>query len=73
MKRALLAFAAAGGLYLAGCGSGPCDKLQSICNKCTDQATKDTCDQDVTSFKAIPGGDTDCQAAIDDGTFSSCK
>jgi hypothetical protein len=74
MKRVLLAFAAVGGLYAAaGCGSSPCDKLQAICDKCTDSTTRQTCDSDVSSFKAIPGGDTDCQAAIDDGTFSSCK
>ena len=73
MKRLLLlAFLAVGGLYVAGCGSSPCDKLQSICNKCTDQTTKDSCDQTVSEYKAIPGSDADCQAVIDAKTYSSC-
>jgi hypothetical protein len=55
----------------AGCTS-PCDHLQSICNQCSDQNTKDSCDTAVNTYKSVPGGDADCQAVIDAHTYGSC-
>ena len=56
-----------------GCGSTGCDKLQSICDKCTDAATKSSCNSTVSTYRSLgPTGDTDCQAIIDGKSFSSC-
>ena len=72
--RKLLAIAALSiaGMAGWGCGSTGCGKLQSICDKCTDPTTKQSCDSTVSQYKALPGGDMDCQAIIDGKTFSSC-
>lgn len=61
-----------GAFAVTGCSS-PCDELQSQCNKCKDQTSKDSCDQVVSGYKSIPTGDTACQAVLDAKTYANCE
>jgi hypothetical protein len=65
-------------LVAAGLGTGcssPCDALTDICNKCKDDATKQSCLDAVNVYKAEPSpvGSMACQAAIDGKSFPTCQ
>jgi hypothetical protein len=61
-----------GMLVFAGCGSGPCDRLQSQCDACKDKSKKDACDQVVKLYRSSSGGDLSCQALLDAHSYDSC-
>jgi hypothetical protein len=72
MKKLLLVATVFLGGAVAGCGASPCDKLQDICNSCQDSTLKASCNSTVRSYKALPTGDTSCQAVIDAHTYDGC-
>jgi hypothetical protein len=72
MKKLAMVAALLVGGALAGCGKGPCDNLQDICNGCKDQSKKNACNQTVTTYRSVPGSDADCQAVIDAHTYDGC-
>ena len=72
MKKVLLMGALVAFGLGAGCG-GPCDQLSDLCDGCPDGATKNSCKNIATTYKATIGGSTLCQSVLDSNTYDSCK
>ena len=73
MKKLLLLGTLMIGAFAVGGCSSPCDELKKKCDACTSGAQKDACNQTVSSYKALPGGDTSCQAVLDAHSYDNCE